>query len=191
MQENMRLFRSKRGLDTFFDSREDLTNQLRDYLEIQEMNRQLDVDFCPMWKKPEAQWGHIERFLIKKLFRYQRPYNRHGSPFKMWKDYERLQRDGWGKQYDLIQSFISRRDLFPTRRGKVFNGFPVHFSTADKEQIRVLLQDLKEYTRFLEDGQEGILFTIECLVKSMLGGILSVWLYIGMQAPVAEAEAEM
>merc|ERR1719235_1398238 len=47
MQENMRMYRGKLGLDTFFDDKTELVAQLDTFLDIQEMYLQLDPDFCP------------------------------------------------------------------------------------------------------------------------------------------------
>merc|ERR1719221_2275639 len=49
----MRLFRGKRGHDTFFEKSDDLKSILTNFLSIHEQIRKLDIDFCPIMDKEE------------------------------------------------------------------------------------------------------------------------------------------
>merc|ERR1712226_1801630 len=93
----------------------------------------------------------------------------------------------WEKLTDSIKKFLDAKKKFPVQRGKVFKGFPVHFSTPEHESIRTYLMNDGptpsglDYRSFIERPEEDIVYTIECKIFPLLGGVLSVWLYIGIQ----------
>jgi len=70
------------------------------------------------------------------------------------------------------------------KRGMKFEGFPIHFSSPDPDTIRQYLMSLPEYRSYIDDKDEGIHYTIVCMMKPLQGGLLSVWLYIGVMTPV-------
>eukprot|EP00971_Amphidinium_carterae_P126146 2499089-Amphidinium_carterae.1 len=72
---------------------------------------------------------------------------------------------------------MSKKAIFPVKRGKIFVGFPYHFSTANKEHIREFLMDRKEYLDFLlpkrkggkVSDEEDMTYTVCCKIYPMLG----------------------
>jgi len=168
MRENMRMYRAKRGFDTSFDDRDDLIDRLTQFLNMEEMRLSLDPDFCP----------EEERAYLK-----VKEWNKHPSPFKSDGAYTSMQAAGWAELKTLQKAFDAKIDDFPTKRGKVFEGFPVHFSTADDGLIRTYLMEIKQYTDMLNVNSDDISYSVECKITPLLGGIQSVWLYIGSQQP--------
>ncbi|CAK9090743.1 Uncharacterized protein SCF082_LOCUS42787 [Durusdinium trenchii] len=201
MMQNLQLYRGKKGMDTMFDHNEELMQQLRIFLDIHELWRQIDPDGptaqrvleeykalpkdMPRDQMTEQQKFH--RFVgdILKL----RIWNRHGSPFfHSRKDYEKEQKHNWRTLEKLHGEFQKKEDSFPIKRGKKFKGFPVHFCTSDQDSIRQYLMQIKEYKQIIDSDEEDVFYTIECRIIGRLGGILSVWLYVGIQEPQREAD---
>mmetsp|Transcript_85656 Transcript_85656/g.239303 ORF Transcript_85656/g.239303 Transcript_85656/m.239303 type:complete len:1311 (-) Transcript_85656:127-4059(-) len=192
MQENINLYRNKRGYDTFFDMREDLLKELDNFLDLQERMRKLDVDHCPIFEKDTVDWTEGERYLVEQLAYGNcngKKYNRYGTPFCVDKGgpemgaYEDEQGGQWAELLNLVDAWCLRQPNFPLRKGKRFKGMPVHFSTADKELIRTNLMQSKRYCELLDKNDGGMLFTVHCKMFGMLGGVQSTWLYIGVQEP--------
>ena len=48
--------------------------------------------------------------------------------------------------------------------------------------------ELPLYKEFIDKKAEDIFYTIKCLIFPLLGGVLSVWLYIGIQETVRETD---
>merc|ERR1712083_778395 len=83
-----------------------------------------------------------------------------------------------------VETFVNTPDSrWNIRRGFKFEGFPVHFSTPDPDTIRQYLMTLPDYKSYIDDTEDDINYTIVCMMKPLPGGILSVWLYIGIQKP--------
>merc|ERR1711988_1039104 len=107
-----------------------------------------------------------------------------GSAFKSADNYVNDQQSGWEDLFDEIQEFMDMKEDFPSKRGKDFDGFPVHFSTSDRDEMRKLLMQLPGYTLILEDEREETAFFVHCKMWGLLNGVQSVWLYFGMHAPM-------
>jgi len=197
MEENMRLYRQKRGYDTWWDKHPDLLQQLETFLDIHEKMRRIDVDLCPIWQKRPDEWSEHERYLMERLRFGQccRRYNKYGTPFnqgesaKKYKNYLSEQAQSYEQLLAMVKTFVDRRRLFPTRKGKEFTGMPFHFSTVEKDYIRAHLTQDPEYVKLLERPEEGLEFTVHCKIFGLLGGIQSTWLYFGVQAPMEERDA--
>lgn len=174
MRENMRMYRAKRGYDTVFDERDDLNTRLKNFLDIQDMRLSLDPDFCP----PEDREFHLKHGLLA-----DNEWNVHKSPFAGDGTYAGTQKTGWRELKEKQEAFDAKIDDFPTKRGKVFAGIPVHFSTADDGLISTYLKEIKEYVNMLDVKSDDIIYSVECKISPLLGGIQSVWLYIGSQQP--------
>lgn len=184
MEENMRLNRRNRGLDSFFDKNERMITYLDLFLEIHEMVRRLDWDkpMCPIWDTPEAARSEEMNYLFK-LLQMTKPYNKWGSAFNSDSNYVSNQQEEWAKVLSKTLEFINLRKEFPSKRGKDFDGFPIHFSTADRDDMRKYLMKLEGYTKILEDEQPDTYFVVHCRMWSYLDQIPSVWLYFGKHAP--------
>lgn len=179
---------------SFFDRNEDLLRQLNRYIDIQEQLRKCDVDFCPIFEKAPEERTEAEKYIIDNLHfgKCKEPYNRYGTPFdpnidSTYQNYKLTQDEQWEKVLQDVEEMLQERKIFPVRRGKVFKGISVHFATADKEQIRVYLNQYQDYLDILQmddPGGETILFTVYCRMFGMLGGIQSIWLYFGVQSPM-------
>mmetsp|Transcript_98361 Transcript_98361/g.220198 ORF Transcript_98361/g.220198 Transcript_98361/m.220198 type:complete len:1301 (+) Transcript_98361:36-3938(+) len=190
MEENMRLFRGKRGHDTFFDRPDDLKAILSNFLHVHEQIRRLDIDFCPIFAIPEDKRTSYEKYLLTLLTAKGRgQYNKYGTPFRRsiggerYNTYNSEQEKGWDRLLADVTSFMEGKKMFPTRKGKTFTGMPIHFNTADKEQIRTYLMQEKSYLDMLDDNRPGVYFTAHCKIYPLLGGIQSTWLYFGVQSP--------
>jgi centrosomal protein CEP76 len=196
MEENMRLARRREGKDTIFDKGPHIVSVLEQYLSIQESLRRLDMDFCPFAETPLEQLQPEERYLVESIkdSKCQRSHNKFGTPFK--KDNEEEQPAKWREVLNDVADFEKSKSTFNTRRGKVFKGFPVHFSTTDKELIRKYLmqnKDHDDYRKLLQAGNRGdenVIFTVHCKIYSLLGGITSTWLYFGCQYSQKEADLQ-
>merc|ERR1712113_1124249 len=101
---------------------------------------------CPLWNKERSKFDKHEEYLmgLLGLKKQTKPYNKYGTPFKggfgskgNWeKQYTSEQMKLWSDLLDDVKRFCDNRNSFPTRKGKEFSGVPIHFSTADKDQIR-------------------------------------------------------
>ncbi|CAE7605241.1 DRC7 [Symbiodinium sp. CCMP2456] len=198
---------------------EELMHQLRLFLEIQELWRQIDPD-SPAASRvlegyreipndyPREQMTDQQKCIAfvlcsstllargpSQLLRYSRilnlrVWNRHGSPFfdSGYKDYAKEQDRLWKSLERLCHDFQKKEDSFPIKRGKKFSGLPVHFCTSDQESIRQYLMEINEYKQIIDTDEEDVFYTIECRILGRLGGVLSVWLYVGIQEPQRETD---
>eukprot|EP00746_Dinoflagellata_sp_MGD_P000196 gnl/MRDRNA2_/MRDRNA2_100357_c0_seq1.p1 gnl/MRDRNA2_/MRDRNA2_100357_c0~~gnl/MRDRNA2_/MRDRNA2_100357_c0_seq1.p1 ORF type:complete len:1229 (+),score=291.58 gnl/MRDRNA2_/MRDRNA2_100357_c0_seq1:146-3832(+) len=176
MRENMRMYRAKRGYDTSFDDRDDLIAMLSKFLDMQEMRLSLDPDFCPAEDREFLKVSDAD-------------HNKHDSPFSADGTYVSTQKGGWAELKAAKKAFEKKIDDFPTKRGKVFAGFPVHFSTADDGLIRTYLMEIEQYRSMLNVESDDVTYSIDCKITPLLGGIQSVWLYIGSQQPKETSDA--
>ncbi|CAJ1415254.1 unnamed protein product [Effrenium voratum] len=145
-EETLRLLRGRNGKETNFDLRPQLLQQLDSFLEIHEEVAGLDLDFCPIFEKDRAEWSLEESQLADILApRFQERCNRLGTAFKQadergkYRYYSAIQAQeekGWHHVLVRIKSFHAGKSVFPTMKGKEFSGFPLHFSSADKDLIR-------------------------------------------------------
>jgi hypothetical protein len=199
MKENILLYRGKRGFDTFFDESDGIMNQLEDFLQIQEEWQIIDPDgdLPTMLLQKIAQGQRpspSEKFILEKLGLRQWNKNQMwGNGDSYWcsphfdgsaKDYSMYQgkqSQRWDNLQSRIEKFLKHQDSFPTKRGHKFSGFPVHFSTCDQDLIRSHLMQIKEYETFINMKSSKLFYSVQCCIYPLLGGVMSVWLYIGMQ----------
>mmetsp|Transcript_78620 Transcript_78620/g.206948 ORF Transcript_78620/g.206948 Transcript_78620/m.206948 type:complete len:544 (-) Transcript_78620:201-1832(-) len=197
MEENMRLSRGKRGMDTYFDKSEKLLSQLDAFLRILEQMRKLDIDMCPWFNEAGysyENWKPGERYLMKlrcgsekKEDVLNQRYNKLGCAFgssTRYADYIKESEDMWRKLAQQAENYANSGGFEGALlRGKTLTGFPAHFCTSDKEEVRSHLMGMSEYQRMMENLAEGTVFTIHCRMFAMLGGVQSLWIYIAMQEP--------
>jgi len=199
MMQNLQLYRGKKGMDTLFDHNEELMQQLQHFLDIHELWRQIDPD-SPMASRvlqgyreippglPREQMTDQQKFhdFVGRILNL-RIWNRHGSPFND-RVYKAEQDRLWKSLEKLCQDFQRKEESFPIKRGKKFRGLPVHFCTSDQESIRQYLMAIDEYKQIIDTEEEDVFYTIECRILGRLGGVLSVWLYVGIQESQREAD---
>lgn len=118
-------------------------------------------------------------------------WNRRGSPYfkgssSEYRNYLKSQTEKWDDLCQKIDTFNAGADNFPTRRGKKFRGCPCHFNTSEHESIRQYLSKCTEFEKFINLQDEDVIFTVECRIYPLLGGVLSVWLYVGVQETIKE-----
>jgi len=184
MQENMRLYRGNHGLSCEFDKDRRMPGYCRDYLTILEGLRSLDKDFCPIWQKKQSEWTEAEKYIFK-LLDEKPTLNRHGSAFSADSVYLGQQEDGWQELMYQVEAFIAQKLDFPFRRGKQFDGFAIHFSTSEPDEMRKYLMLLDDYRKLIDcDDADDLNFVVHCEMWALLNGILSVWLYFGCHCPV-------
>jgi len=193
MKENMRLFRQRKGLDSNWDRDvgHSIQSEVTRFLGILEVMRRLDVDFCPFADK--ADLTEPERYIVERLGFGTKKHNLHGSPFRDAKGYENYpeeQEREWHFVVARVEKFLDRKKSFPVKKGKVFRGLPIHFSTSDKEEIRNFLMEDSQYNEEILNvaRDEGVLFSVYCKMFGLLGGVQSVWLYFGIQEPMEQKE---
>lgn len=193
--ENIRLLRSKNGLDSNFDQRPQLHSQLELFIYIHETVRSLDIDCCPIFDKKREDWTKSEAYLFDVLLQKQERYNRHGSVFKqrgkekgdadVFKEglcHEERKR--WASLLRQIEEFRKRKNIFPTKKEKKFDGFPLHFNTTAKDTIRHYLMANEEFGKMIKEDSEDALLTVYCKVFPLLGGFSSTWFFFGIQLPL-------
>merc|ERR1719265_758269 len=163
LQENLRMYRAKKGFDTYFDNNEELLNQLFDYLHILEEGMILDPDLISLLDKDyeslsKSQQAVVDLCEIKRYNKYGTPYKNSPSNHyhKYLKEQELLEK---GLLQDMA-SFLKKADNFPTKRGKIFKGFTMHFSTSDPLLIRSYLMDVQQYQDFVDWEKDDIHYTL-------------------------------
>lgn len=205
MQQNIELHRSKKGVDTIFDSGvtpTQLTEQLDQFLFIHEKFSQIDPDFpavaellnaYPPVNNPVQAMTMEEQMTPEEfIVRILKPsrWNNKGSPFfsaaTESSNYNLDQQQRWTELFELIAEFQLQLPNFPTKRGKKFSGFPVHFNTSEADSIREYLMSDSTYRQMIDNEDEDTTYTVYCKIYPLLGGVLSVWFYIGVQETVRE-----
>lgn len=195
--ENIRLLRGRNGLDSNFDQRSQLHSQLELFVDIHETLRSLDIDYCPILDKEREHWTESETYLFDVLLKQEGRYNRQGTAFnakaraggeadnELVKQSIRMdEKKTWAKLLRQIEDFRKRKHIFPTKKEKKFNGFPLHFSTTAKDTIRHYLMANDEFRNLINESNEDVLLTVFCKVFPLWGGFSSTWLFFGIQLPL-------
>jgi len=164
MKENIRLVRAKAGMDSMFEERSELGLRLDIWLDLQEERLQYEPHLCP----PELR----EVCHVRYSGQFVPPAAEVESGRESWIDFA-----------ERYKSFLASMEDFPVRKARRFRAYPVHFSTADLDQVRTYVSELPHYKRLLEWPDEGIVYTVHCKMFSLIGGMLSVWLVVGAQVP--------
>lgn len=204
--ETLRLARGEKGLDTFQDDRRELLDVLHKYLEIQERFLQIDPNvafeeetieesLCKHTSMNEATKELVKKMAWDKkqlklqsdnLFKTQ---DQHSSYFAYNKTVQNISKKMISNLHDLSTSLAT----FPCKRGHDFKGFDLHFNTADLADVRHGLQSISEYRHLVElqdEWHRNVYFTVCCVVNPLMGGVFSVWVYIGHQKPSQRSTEE-
>ena len=121
--ENIRMFRQKRGQDTFFDLNPDMNSKLNKVAKLLEQMLVLDPDFSPpalretlnLWVSP------------------------HKSPWAANAKYAKSQIREWKHFHDAFDAQVAAfKNEFPCKRGLRFHGIPLHLATPDGDSNRGL-----------------------------------------------------
>jgi len=199
LMQNLYLYRSKKGFDSLYEHGPNLMERIRTYLEIQESFLQIDPDIDHITKLMNEEDLKDEEKYIKENFYRVRQWNKYGSPYfnssggasGKFQAYKKDQDALWKSMTNKVKNFVQSLDTFPTKRGRILKGFPVHFSTSDKEQIRNYLMSVPEYVEYIDIREEDVFYTIECKITALLGGVLSVWIYFGIHMRATEENKKM
>jgi len=192
LEENLRLYRSHNGLDTNSAKDEQILADLITFLEVQEELAKLDIDFL---KDPRCQFKspEMEAQIKKEFLGNVRPHNARGSAFMENASYKKP-KDEQERILDRVQrtleTFNFRAGDFPVKRGKVFRGVTVHFSTSDVEAMRTYLMNIEQYKQKINVDNDNIFYTIQCYIAPMSGAVNSIWVYLGTQEDMTETEEE-
>eukprot|EP00927_Polykrikos_kofoidii_P057011 TRINITY_DN51115_c0_g1_i1.p1 TRINITY_DN51115_c0_g1~~TRINITY_DN51115_c0_g1_i1.p1 ORF type:complete len:1234 (-),score=191.66 TRINITY_DN51115_c0_g1_i1:83-3562(-) len=188
MMEFVQLYRGKRGVDTFWDNREEVCSRINDHFDILETLRKLDVDFCPCIKKDPQDRDDVDTYVIEQLKYGQCDgtlYNRYGTPFSNENGgppaYEMYQAEEWAKVLQNVSDFLKVQSLIPVKKGMLFTGLPFHFSSGDRDMIRRSLLATTEFRDLLNKSGEKQYYVVDCKLFPLLGGIFSTWVYFGVQ----------
>lgn len=92
------------------------------------------------------------------------------------------QQSKWGYYYRMEALYYQWQRLrFPVRSSHTFCGFPVHLSTTDASDIRTFLLASRRFRKVMEINVDGITYVVRCKVYPLMGGVVSVWLFIGCE----------
>ncbi|KAL7068197.1 C2 domain-containing protein [Cryptosporidium serpentis] len=109
--------------------------------------------------------------------------------------YEVDQRARWNWYYRMEQLYYDWQACdFPALPKSTFTGFPVHFSTADPNDIRPFIVGARRFKRFIELPQDEAHFFVYTKIFPLVGGIMSTWIFLGVHLPWAtmnEIESRM
>jgi hypothetical protein len=119
--------------------------------------------------------------------------NKYSSGFstsKKVEKYKEEQTNAWNELFSRVSDFRKDSKVFPTKKGKRFRGFTLHFSTSDPLDIQQMLMQDETYRREIlqNEKDEGILFSVYCKIFGLLGGVQSTWLYFGLQEPLKDSD---
>jgi centrosomal protein CEP76 len=139
---------------------------------------------------------HVGKF-IRENFKedfLKRYCNIYGSPdfvdTPLEKEPDSYQKDQKARIDDLklqVGEFLKEsQKVWPVKRGLKFDGFPVHFSDPDREQVRQYFMNMKQFLNAAEDEADDVVHTVVCKLFPLPGRVLSVWVYIGWQKSVTE-----
>jgi len=204
IKQNIELHRSKQGVDVQWEVQSDaLEKQIQAFISIHEAWMYIDPDH-PKVKELEkemsnadtqaAKGSEVSEIQKRKEFIYTilkpKSLNKKGSPYfdksSFYESYSQSQDTQLDALFKQIDAFNSGLDNFPTRRGKKFKGVPYHFNTSEHESIRQYLSKCPQFEAFINHKDEDVVFTVECRIFALLGGVLSVWLYIGIQETIPD-----
>mmetsp|Transcript_44166 Transcript_44166/g.127526 ORF Transcript_44166/g.127526 Transcript_44166/m.127526 type:complete len:1295 (-) Transcript_44166:231-4115(-) len=211
IEENLRTSRAKLGMDTYCERPQKLQAQLTQFLTLMEKMFTLDVDFCPCLERVSEfdSWDPAEKFMIglrcgisdsdfanpemrqEILEKLESQRCNHGSAFtkhnERYMNYASQQEQAWNKLRNDLFAYKENAEhkqpvIFLVPKGQKFTGMPIHFCTSDKEDIRSELMKMPDYDKMVNE-REATSFIIHCKMFPLLGGVQSVWLYIGMYSP--------
>mmetsp|Transcript_77974 Transcript_77974/g.203192 ORF Transcript_77974/g.203192 Transcript_77974/m.203192 type:complete len:148 (+) Transcript_77974:373-816(+) len=120
--------------------------------------------------------------------------NRYSSAFSestKLENYQQEQTLAWNNLFSMVTEFRKDSQVFPTKKGKRFRGFPLHFTTSDPLDIQQMLMQNEKYRQEIlqNENDEGVLFSVHCKIFGLLGGVQSTWLYFGLQEPLKDMES--
>ncbi|KAF7457208.1 C2 domain-containing protein [Cryptosporidium felis] len=119
------------------------------------------------------------------------PWRKLNRPLKYIND----QISKWNWYYRMEQLYYDWQAInFPTYPMSTFTGFPIHFSTADPNDIRAFIVGSKRFRIFIELPQDEAHFFIYPKIFPLVGGISSTWVFLGVHIPwtnINELESRM
>ncbi|KAH8742154.1 c2 containing protein [Cryptosporidium ryanae] len=108
------------------------------------------------------------------------PWRKLNRPFKYVSD----QMMKWNWYYRMEQIYYDWQSInFPTFPMNTFTGFPIHFSTADSNDIRSFIVGAKRFEIFIELPQDEAHFFVYPKIFPLVGGVLSTWIFLGVHIP--------
>jgi hypothetical protein len=203
VEENISLYRTKKGLDTKWDTNPKIVDIYEQFLKIMDMWTSIDVDYDGLTEVLKAESNDVDNF-IREVLKPERwniapldPNTGSGGEERYtvrsaWTEHQRGPYNKFleGKYKELkaeIGKFLAVKKNLPVATGKRMRGFPVHFSTSEPDRIREYLQRCEMFKEFKDLGTSGkaedVSFTVACFTNRLDGAILSVWFYIAVQEP--------
>jgi hypothetical protein len=192
LEDNLRLYRSKLGLDCFFAKEDRIMEDLLTYLELQDLLLRIDADFLDepdctnVFKEPDTK-AKIKEWMSDEQLRK----NQQSSAFvkdDVYKEFRDRQLTDLRRIEQEIQKFEKRSEDFPVKRGKRFDGITVHFCTSEKDEMRSYLGLVDQYLDKINKDTDNIFYTMQCYVNSMSGMVQSIWVYVGTQEQMKDDE---
>jgi hypothetical protein len=200
LKENLRLYRSKLGFDCTIEKDEVIMKQLEDWLTMQELASTIDLDAL----NDKAQRDHINlkeetiAFLTKYLLPKAPFHNKRGTIFmssdfgsNRVRNYREENKKRFKRLEKMIEAFNKNlEENFQVKRNKEFDGFTVHFSTSDVDDMRERLMNESRYKELINVTTEDIVYAIACNVYPLPAGVQSIWVFIGAQQKIKETKEE-
>ncbi|OII71293.1 C2 domain-containing protein [Cryptosporidium ubiquitum] len=119
------------------------------------------------------------------------PWRKLNRPLKYIND----QISKWNWYYRMEQLYYDWQAInFPTFPMSTFTGFPIHFSTADPNDVRSFIVGSKRFRIFIELPQDEAHFFIYPKIFPLVGGVSSTWVFLGVHIPwtnINELESRM
>lgn len=171
IKECMRFVRINRGHESYFEDDEVLQATLEGYLNMLEIECQLDSDWCYNSDDKQVKpWAAPSPF---NAFNYVTKCREQWS--KYWKD---------KKQMDHCRRFL------PVKENHVLSGIPVHISSTDLKEIRKNLMNCTPLQEYFNIASDEVLFFVCAKVTPMPSSVNSVWIFLGAEVPLSRERVE-
>lgn len=131
-------------------------------------------------REGDFQSEEVDKSYVQEAVRPPQEWSRLSSKVK----YEKDQKAKW-KWYYRMEGlyYVWQRYRFPVRANHTLTGFPIHLSTTDPAEVRGYITGAKRFRKFIEIPVDDVVYSIMCKVYPLMGGVVSVWLFLGCEIP--------
>jgi centrosomal protein CEP76 len=178
LKESISMFRAKNGLDTYFDTNDDLIRMLMDRLKLLEDKSMLDPDCC------DSDFATRQTYLDlpERAEHYESSPDMKGP---IGKRYAANQQREWTKIVTQAEALDHQfHESCPVKRGMEIKGYPLHFCTTSPDKIREYLFDWEVFKEMLNNDDERVHYIVVASLFPQPSGVLSLWLIIGIEKPI-------
>eukprot|EP00747_Dinoflagellata_sp_TGD_P033352 gnl/TRDRNA2_/TRDRNA2_136562_c3_seq1.p1 gnl/TRDRNA2_/TRDRNA2_136562_c3~~gnl/TRDRNA2_/TRDRNA2_136562_c3_seq1.p1 ORF type:complete len:459 (-),score=93.47 gnl/TRDRNA2_/TRDRNA2_136562_c3_seq1:37-1413(-) len=169
LKESCRMTRIRSGFETFFEDSDVLKEVLEQWLDLLELECQLDADWAVDAKgKPQKPSGHP-------------------SPFNS-QDYVASARKKWAAYWQQRAKLMRNRVNLPVKENHQLSCVPMHCSTSDIKEVRHYIIDAPAVQEYLKIASDNVVFLVVCKVFPMANSVASVWVWLGVQVPLSKEQ---